>query len=374
MNGDENKDNEASREAASKKKDDVNVNVNNGNGNGNDDSDDSSSSDEDDGDLVLEGVLIRNPDASDSSDSEEDESDDDDDDEEEEEMKPPAKKQKQQKSDHKDKNDNNNNNTTKNQKKQKKKKKKGKSGPEIVPMDFTFCDMDEKYFHGIKALLASSSPAYLSNASALSDLMIENVSVGTVISTVYEYKAGQERDPEYEGVVYGFASVLNVTTYKDNDAIKALKKLCLSKCPNDRKTELETVLSGKTKRPAGFYLQSRMVNLPLEIVEVLHQQLVKDMDWAVDNAGGGVEQRKSLDFGAFVRIAPTCRENQGNGRTSYYKYFDDELLANHAEFTYEIELPKTFGMEETPYCTVIVMTKTGHRMAIKSLQKLVNGG
>ena len=111
-----------------------------------------------------------------------------------------------------------------------------------------------------------------------------------------------------------------------------------------------------------------MVNLPLEIVEVLHEQLIKDMDWAVDNAGGGVEQRKSLDFGAFVRIAPSYREK----KTLYYKYFDDELLANHAEFTYEIELPKTFGMEETPYCSVIVMTKTGHRSAIKTLKQMVN--
>jgi len=303
------------------------------------DSDESSSSDDDD-ELILEGVLVRNPDASDSSS----------DSEEEEDMKPPAKKQKQSKD-----------------KKNSKSSKRG--GPEIVPMDFIFCDMDEKFFHGIKNLLASSSPAYVATASPLSDLMIKNVSVGTVISTEYEYPPGQERDMDYEGVVYGFASILNVTTYKENDAIKALKKMCLSKCPENRKKELEIVLSGKTKRPAGFYFQSRMVNLPLEIVEVLHKQLIKDMDWAVDNAGGGVEQRKSLDFGAFVRIAPSYREKN----TPYYKYFDDELLANHAEFTYEFELPKTFGMDETPYCTVIVMTKTGHRAAVKTLIQLVNG-
>jgi hypothetical protein len=308
---------------------------------------DESSSDDDEDDMVLEGVLVRNPDASDSDSSSDSSSESEK--EEEEDMKPPAKKQKHE---------------TK-----KKKKSKRAAGPEIVPMEFVFCDMDEKFFHGIKNLLASSSPAYMATASPLSDLMIENVSVGTVISTVYEYKPGVERDMDYEGVVYGFASVLNVTTYTDNDAIKALKKLCLSKCPEDRKKELEVVLSGKTKRPAGFYFQSRMVNLPLEIVEVLHQQLVKDMDWAVDNARGGVEQRKSLDFGAFVRIAPSYREN----KTSYYKYFDDELLANHAEFTYEFELPKTFGMEETPYCTVIVMTKTGHRAAIKTLKQMING-
>ena len=318
---------------------------------------DTSSSEDDDDELILEGVLVRNPEASDSSSDSSSE-------EEEEDMKPPAKKQKP-----------NNNDTPKKKKKNETKKKKGsknpkRGGPEIVPMDFTFCDMDEKFFHGIKNLLASSSPAYLATASPLSDLMIKNVSVGTVISTEYEYKPGQKRDMDYEGVVYGFASVLNVTTYKDEGAIKALKKLCLSKCPEDRKKELEVVLSGKTKRPAGFYFQSRMVNLPLEIVEILHEQLIKDMDWAVDNAGGGVEQRKSLDFGAFVRIAPSYREKN----TSYYKYFDDELLATHAEFTYEFEIPKTSGMEETPYCTVIVMTKTGHRSAIKTLKEMVNSG
>ena len=90
-----------------------------------------------------------------------------------------------------------------------------------------------------------------------------NVAVGTVIST--------EADKD-EGNIYGFASVLNVTTFQEQGCIQELKKLCLDKCPPAHKADLETVLSGKTKRPAGFYLQSRMVNLPLEIVEVLHQQ------------------------------------------------------------------------------------------------------
>ena len=40
-----------------------------------------------------------------------------------------------------------------------------------------------------------------------------------------------------------------------------------------------------------------------QLVEILHQQLALDMDWAVKYAEGE-EERKSLDFGAFVRIAP----------------------------------------------------------------------
>eukprot|EP00934_Nitzschia_sp_Nitz4_P003104 Nitzschia sp. Nitz4//scaffold91_size79674//21880//22923//NITZ4_005358-RA/size79674-processed-gene-0.103-mRNA-1//-1//CDS//3329560073//3094//frame0 len=316
-----------------------------------DDSEDSSSEEEED-DLVLEGVLVRNPDVSDSDDS----SDDDDDDDEEEETKPPpAKKSKSEPaaSNKKDK-------TKAKQAKKKKPKKKREPGPDILQVDFTFCDMNEKFFHGLKTLLTATSPLHAKHSSDLSDLMIKNISVGTVTST----------EGDQEGTVYGFASVLNVTTYQDEACFKDIKKQLLSHCPEANKKELEVVLSGKTKRPAGFYLHGRMVNMPLEIVQVLHEQLVLDMDWAVENAEGGEEERKSLNFGAFVLLAPTYRVSG----TSYFKMFDDEIFASHAEFTYEIELPKSYGMEETPYVTVVVMTKTGHRDAMKSLVEMVGGG
>ncbi|KAG7344144.1 p21-C-terminal region-binding protein [Nitzschia inconspicua] len=327
--------------------------------NNDDDDDDDSSSDED---LVLEGVIVRNEDASDSEESSDEEEQDDADDKADD-SKPAAKRseaKRPSKADGSNDTKEATQETETSRKDSNKKRKKKAPGPEIIPVEFTFCDMDERYFHGIKTLLISSSPLYATTSSAMADLMIENIAVGTVIST--------EADRE-EGTVYGFASVLNVTTYQERECVQSLKALCLSKCPPQHKSELETVLSGKTKRPAGFLLQSRMVNLPLEIVEVLHQQLVLDMDWAVEKAEGGEEERKSFDFGAFVRLAPSYRSSGA----SYYKYFDDEVFAQNAEFTYEIALPKTHGMEETPYCTVIVMTKTGHRAAMKDLKQMVYG-
>jgi protein BCP1 len=307
----------------------------------------SESSNEEDEDLILEGVIMRNPEVSDSDDTSSEEEEDDDDS-----KPPPSKKQKAVSSSNTDPSDPN----KEKKKRQSKKKKKPRDGPEVVQVDFTFCDMDEKYFHGLKTLLTSSSPMYAAQSSDLADLMIRNVSVGTVIST----------EGDVDGTIFGFASVLNVTTYQEETCIQELKKLCLDKCPPAHKSELQTVLSGKTKRPAGFYLQGRMVNLPLEIVEVLHQQLVLDMDWAIEKAEG--VDRKSLDFGAFVRIAPAY---QTSGVT-YYKYFDDEVFSTHAEFTFEMELPKTFGIEEAPFCVALVMTKTRHRAAMKALKEMVN--
>jgi len=309
-----------------------------------DDSDDSS----DDDDLVLEGVLVRNPDVSDSDSEDEDEDDDDDDDDDD------IDESKKESS-------SNNNKKTKNadtQQKSRKRKKPGKAGPDITHVEFVFWDMREKFFHGMKTLLQSSSTIYAAQSSSLSDLMIENVSVGTVIST----------EGDEEGNVFGLASVLNLTTNSSQNCIKFMKKLCLDKCPENHKDEMKIVLSGKTKRPAGFLIHSRMINLPLEIVEVLHQQLVSDMDWAIENAEGGEEERKSLNFGAFVRLAPGT---PGEGGKVLYKYFDDEIFADNAEFSYTIDAPKSYGEDAKQLCSVIVMTKTGHQAAMKDLKRLV---
>lgn len=294
-----------------------------------DDDSDDSDSDEDD-DLLLEGVLIRNPDVSDSDDSDEDDSDEGD-------GKPSVKK---------------------GDKPSRKRKKPVTREPDVTHVDFTFWDMKEKFFDGIKTLLHSSSTVYAAQSSSLADLMIENPSVGTVIST----------EGDVDGNVFGFASVLNLTTHASVNCIKYLKQLCLDKCPEQHRSEMETVLSGATKRPAGFLFHGRMINLPLEICEILHQQLVLDMDWAVENAEGGDEERKSLNFGAFVRLAPATPGERG---TVDYKYFDDEIFANNAEFVYTIDAPKSYGMDQKQLCSVIVMTKTGHREAMKELKRLV---
>lgn len=317
-----------------------------------------SSSDEDDnGQVVLEGVAALSDDDDDDLSSEEEE--------EEEVMKPPAKKktkrpdsssfstataakgkqqqqqQKQSKAGHK-------------------KKKSSSLDDDIINVEFTFCDMDEKFFHGMKALLTSAHPLHATHSSGLADLMIENVSVGTVVSNE-------------DGCVFGFASVLNVRTHHEAPCVRTLTRLCLAHCPADRRSELTTVLSGTTARPAGYLVHGRMINLPLEITDVLHRQLVLDLDWAVDHAEGGPEERKSLDFGALVLLAPCSVVVGGNGPVEY-KYYDDEIFASHAEFTFAFDTPKGFATEDKQVTTVVILTKTGHRAALRELQRMIGGG
>jgi len=327
---------------------------------GGDESSSVSSEESEDDDLVLEGALVRNPDVSSSSSSSS--SDDDDDDS----LPRPAASDKKRKATDETKNGS----PTRKQQQQepaaaakpqpkKKKKSAEPKGDTTLHVEFTFCDMDAVYFHGLKSLLHGSSTVYQPHSSQLADHMIANVAVGTLISTT-------EAD-RIEGNAFGFASVLNVSTYQDSDAMQYLKTLCLKHCPADRKNEMDVVLSGKTKRPAGFLLHARMVNLPLEIVLVLHQQLVLDMDWAVEHAQEA--ERKSLDFGVFVRLAPCQQE----GGSVVYKYFDDEILCGRADFHYEVDAPKAYSQEAKEMVSIIVLTKAGHRAAVDDIAKIVNG-
>eukprot|EP00551_Chaetoceros_affinis_P006029 CAMPEP_0203668424 /NCGR_PEP_ID=MMETSP0090-20130426/5049_1 /ASSEMBLY_ACC=CAM_ASM_001088 /TAXON_ID=426623 /ORGANISM="Chaetoceros affinis, Strain CCMP159" /LENGTH=358 /DNA_ID=CAMNT_0050532861 /DNA_START=26 /DNA_END=1102 /DNA_ORIENTATION=+ len=344
-------------------------------------SDDEISSEEEGEDLILEGVLIRNQEVASSSSSEEGSDDDDDDDDDDDgdhdehngrNEGPKKKKAKVEKNGNKQ---NSSSSTTTNTSSKKKnetkntkaKKKEKKNEPEIVNLEFTFNDMKDAYFHGIKNFL-TNQPAYASNSSALSDLIIENISVGTVVST-----------EDGEDNVFGFASVLNVTTYKDKPCMKLLKQKIIESCPGKHKVEMETVLSGTTKRPAGIFLHGRMVNLPLEITLILHEQLVQDMDWAVDHAEGGEEERKSLNFGAFVILAPCTRD--GASHSTIYKNFDDEVFSGNAEFTFPMDLSKlrrkgegrskTENEGDSDHVDVIVLTKDGHRTAMKELKTMI---
>jgi len=263
-------------------------------------------------------------------------------------------------------------------------KKRKKESDEILHVEFQFCDMNEKYFHGIKSFL-SVNPVHTAHSSRLSDAILENVSVGTIVTTE---GVGGRNAPGDD--VYAFGSVINTrddivhprATGNDNhlaSPLPDLRKICMDRCPANHKMEMSALLNKSHARPAGFLIHGRMTNVPLEVVLAMHQQLVLDMDWAVKNAGGGEMEQKSLDFGALILLAPgDCgRGEVASSSSMFYKFFEDEIFANVAEFTYSFELPDVRGYGgvngDKSYCTVIVMTKTGHLKGMEDLEQMIKG-
>jgi protein BCP1 len=246
----------------------------------------------------------------------------------------------------------------KKRKKRQKKKQRDDDDDALMRVEFTFCEMNEKFFHGLKSLLHSSSTLYrgATTSSELTDLMISNVEVGTVVSS----EAADE-----ESTCFGFASVLNAQKYRDSSSVKHLHDFLIQSCPAEQhKSALEKALSSKK---TGFLLHGRMVNLPLEIVQELHQQLHLDLEWALENADK--DEKPFLQYEFLIRLAPCWLSN---GQTEY-RYFDDETFADRANFAFTTAAPVSYSKEEQESVCIMLLTTEGYQQAIKDLSKLIKG-
>ena len=337
----------------------------------------SESSSSDDDSLVLEGVLVRNPDVSSSSDEDEVE-DSEDEQEEEEEAKKPAAGSK---------NDNDKPQSAKRpaetavttKKKKPKNKKRSSHQPEIdvTHVDFIFCDMDPKYWDGLRSLLCNAGSAlYQAHASSVADAVIEYDMVGTCL--------GQPDDPEH--AVFGFNSLLHWAHFPEA-AQQAFSAVCQHKPqpPADKastaaRTRLVTALQTETKSSkVAFLLSGRMVNLPVEIVLALHQQLWLDITWAQTQT----TKQSYRDVPMVVRLAPCTRDDDDDDDESCehddqggyaYRYFDDEYLAAQASASYVVQGPRSFSREDVLYLRVLVLDLQAYQRAIQAMERMANGG
>lgn len=342
------------------------------------------SSDDDDDSLVLEGVLVRNPDVSSSSSSDEDS----DQDEEEADSKPAAAAKPAAKQDkastaasagdkRKGAADNNNDKTSKKSKtrEKNKRKKEQKQQPQVdmVHVDFIFCDMAEKYWGGIKALLSNCASLYQAHSSVLADAMIAHEMVGTVIGT--------EGDAEHS--VYGVASLLHWPHF-GTAAQDAFGKVCrqdicrphknMPAMADEEATRQGVIeaLGKSDNAAAAFLLFGRMINLPLEIVLALHQQLWLDIEFAQKQTEADELSYASASLQTVLRLAPCTRE--ANTTDWVYRYFDDEIMAGQATGKYVVEAPKSFSREDKVYLQVLVLDLKGYQQSIQDLERMVGSG
>ena len=368
----------------------------------------------------------------------------------------------------------------------KKKKRKNKEQEDLENVEFIFCDMEkDTFWNGCKALLMNSSTLYQRHASIWTDWLMEQV-VGTVVTTEQDYayyknnnNAPQKRDnndhPDNEDcAVFGFSSLLHLgelpsstttsasssssssPSYQQEQqeqihaAMHYIQQFALKECPTEYRSEMDQLLqcmkmppnkrkslvSDKTQPSdsAGksdmfnqlyLFLHGRMVNLPLEIVLVLHQQLWLDWQWDQDDDDGNDKKTKTKQTKKqkrkpqeeeivptqqhskeprILRLAPctksqlqsntttqrkakrSSRNNDDDNNASattnnmlmtstdlIYRYYDDELFASRALVQYTVKAPPSYSQEEALYLQVLVLTPERYQQAIQDLQHLVGG-
>uniref|UniRef100_A0A8D0MV95 BRCA2 and CDKN1A-interacting protein n=1 Tax=Sus scrofa TaxID=9823 RepID=A0A8D0MV95_PIG len=149
---------------------------------------------------------------------------------------------------------------------------------EEVNIEFEAYSISDNDYDGIKKLLQQLFLKAPVNTAELTDLLIQQNHIGSVIK---QSVVSEDSDDDVdEDEIFGFISLLNLTERKGTPCAEQIKewilRLCEKNCGKGLAEQLGQLLSDAA-RPVGFLLSERFVNVPPQIALPLHQQLQKEL-------------------------------------------------------------------------------------------------
>ncbi|XP_078135554.1 protein BCCIP homolog [Sander vitreus] len=173
---------------------------------------------------------------------------------------------------------------------------------EEVMVDFEAHTISVNDFNGVKKLLQQLFLKAHVNTSEMTDLIIQQNHVGSVIKQAEVPEDSDDDDPDE---VFGFISMLNLTERKDVQCVEEVKELIMDQCEKNAThsvTEQLEQIFNDTSKPVGLLLSERFINVPPQIALPLHTQLQEEIAEA---------QRTNKPSGRChycLMISKTCKE------------------------------------------------------------------
>ncbi|XP_030630126.1 protein BCCIP homolog [Chanos chanos] len=205
-----------------------------------------------------------------------------------------------------------------------------------VVVDFEAHTISDNDFGGIKKLLQQLFLKAKVNTSELTDIIIQQNHIGSVIKQA-EVPEDSDSDDDLDEV-FGFITLLNLTERKGVQCVEQIKELVLEQsektCPQNVTERLEKVLND-TVEPVGLLLSERFINVPPQIALPLHKQLQEEMTEA---------QRTNKPCGKcryILMISKTCMEASKNAPKGNLMFVnaEEEFFYEHAaeKFSYSVQ-------------------------------------
>lgn len=220
---------------------------------------------------------------------------------------------------------------------------------EEVVVDFEAHALSVNDFNGIKKLLQQLFLKAHVNTSEMTDIIIQQNHIGSVIKQAEVPEDSDDDDPDE---VFGFITMLNLTERKGVQCVEEVKELiveqCEKNCSHSVTEQLELILND-TSKPVGLLLSERFINVPPQIALPLHKQLQGEIAEA---------QRTNKPSGKChycLLISKTCKEAsktipaRGGGGAPKEEYM---FINAEEEFFYEQAILKFHYsvQEETDSC------------------------
>lgn len=267
-----------------------------------------------------------------------------------------------------------------------------------IPVEFEAFPPAEDDFSGIRCLLQQ---LFLKNAvdlSKLSDLIISQPEVSTVIKVVNDEdddeNSGENKandDDESGEDVFGVTTVVNLRKHQDNDAVRQLQKLLVDKCreftSKENTAEFIEVMEGP--HSVGFLINERFINIPPQIAVPVYKTLRTELN-KIHKKG------QDVPFSYFVIICKTYKDietktqkkakkakTKESTSTLNFINVEDEVFLKESELSFSFAAStdsdetlvagrwKSDDSELKPYRTVLVLSADKFDKALEGINTLL---
>lgn len=189
----------------------------------------------------------------------------------------------------------------------------------VVQVDFNFRDFDSNIdFHSTKDILEKGTCGRLLGTNFGSDLtnaVVSQKAVGTVV--------------DVDEFTVGLTTILNLKTYGENNAVRALVAAIGLDVPK--------------KGVSGLLLCEGLVNMPIECHHPLMKCLLDDVEWANKNwETTGQADENEFHFGSLLYVCPAY---QDNGEKLDFLNVRDEVLYGSSTSSKLVDLPRLSRVE-----------------------------
>lgn len=198
----------------------------------------------------------------------------------------------------------------------------------MVDVNFDFLDPRPEFFLSIRNFIFSLFD-HRCPVSNLSDLICNQVEVGTFLIA--------DNGEKPEDSVLGFITLLNLD--QTSEALTYISSYINSKGDI-------SILNNHT---VGVLICERIINIPVELIPMLHSQLIEDVIWTQQN-----DHTVAYDFIVSVSRCVSTLQNSGKGRKKrkavsadgqLFFRLEDEILLKYTEesFTFDSESGRGSG-------------------------------
>lgn len=245
-----------------------------------------------------------------------------------------------------------------------------------ITVDFEGRNPVDPDFHGIKTLLQQLFLKAHVDLSNLTNLIIEQNYIGSVVKQSQDDAASDDEDDDINDV-FGITTVINISNRQNIQCIQQLRDL-LKQMANDHATDatnamVKNVLENDSA-PLGLLINERFVNIPAQISIPLLENLISEMRRATS-------KRMPFEFTHFIMICKlyktaeqelSSKKNKNKRRNAneepeiFWSNPEEEIFAEEAAFSFEfsVELDTDSGLsgswtesdkEMTPYRRVLLL-------------------